>query len=304
MSTILSDSKIQLFFWDKDNFGDRLSPYVIEKITGVTPTFADERAKSKFVAIGSLINKHTILSDSIFWGTGFLSEEFSNFGQKFKMFPLRDSLGYLKIHLNPNGRNFKALRGTLSRDTLERMGFKAETLPKAFADPALLMPYLYQPQSSNQQRYELGLICHFSQPNEDLERLIAEKFSQKVRFISMHRHTPAQLEECINEICSCDKIASTSLHGIIIAQAYGVPALFLQDLNHAVHRHCTFKFNDFFLGTQQHPQEPLQFADYAELIPQLLQMSFPKPPNFRQFCQNLLDVFPFPELLKLKELPY
>lgn len=295
---------INLYAWDENNFGDRLSPYIITKLTGQEPQLKQERDHSKLVAVGSLINKHSILSNSVFWGTGILSEEFCNFGLSFKPFPLSDCIGYCRTHLQGKSmaQNFRALRGKLTRNTLERMGLSTDYLPQALSDPAILMPYLYQPKTSS-QRFKLGLICHFSQPTTDLEKLVADKYEQEVRFISMFRDTPEELEQCIDEICSCDQIASTSLHGIIVSQTYGVPALFLQDNGHAVNRHCTFKFYDYFTGTQQTPQDPLKFDNYVELIPKLLNMSFPQPPKFRELCQDLLEAFPCQDMLKLTKLP-
>lgn len=102
----------------------------------------------------------------------------------------------------------------------------------------------------------------------------------------------------------CERIASASLHGNVLAQAYGIPARYIQNLASPLAQNSVFKFDDYFLDTNQLPQNSLKFYDYAQLILSLLNSSFPEPPNFRQKCQELLDVFPLPDRLKLSSLPY
>ncbi len=115
----------------------------------------------------------------------------------------------------------------------------------------------------------------------------------------------ASLEKCIDELCSCDLIASTSLHGIIVAQVYGIPAAMLQYTEQPLQKHSTFKFDDFFLGTGQKQAVPVGFHDVVEVVKPLDSDGsvFFTPPSFRSHCERLLEAFPFQDRLPLKSLP-
>jgi pyruvyltransferase len=53
--------------------------------------------------------------------------------------------------------------------------------------------------------------------------------------------------EVVDKICSCKEIVSSSLHGIIIAEAYGIPATYASYSNKVIGG--DFKFRDYLLGT-------------------------------------------------------
>lgn len=89
-------------------------------------------------------------------------------------------------------------------------------------DPGLLLPLIYR--MNTEPYYELGIIAH----NNDRKRFKAflSHFSgrDKVRFISLKTKRKG-VEEITDEICSCRRILSSSLHGLIVPHAYGIPAL-------------------------------------------------------------------------------
>jgi pyruvyltransferase len=51
------------------------------------------------------------------------------------------------------------------------------------------------------------------------------------------------VEEFINDICRCEKIYSSSLHGIVCANAYGIPVERIKLGNKTIGG--DFKFNDY-----------------------------------------------------------
>lgn len=286
------------------NFGDELSPYLIQKLTNCTIELTATDDKNKLVAIGSAINRDTLYTLSTFWGTGVKTDYESLSCPKFRMFPINRAIRILKGPIYFKQNRFYALRGPLSYEILiNKAGVEPSKISKVYSDPAIILPYVYQPKPLP-QRYSIGIILHHYQPGDVLKKLIEDKYSLKVKFISIFREGTQELESGIDEICSCDCIASTSLHGIILAHAYGVPALFMQDVLRPVDNGSTFKFYDYFKGTNQEAHEPFKFSSYEELIPQLYKQKFIEAPNFRQLCQNLLDVFPYPDRLQLKNLPY
>ena len=67
-----------------------------------------------------------------------------------------------------------------------------------------------------QKRYDLGVVCHLNHKN-------MLTFSEDIKLINIERGVD-EIESFVDEICECRRIVSSSLHGIIVAHAYGIPA--------------------------------------------------------------------------------
>jgi hypothetical protein len=215
------------------NFGDVLNPYVIEKLTGVPPRFTP--AAQAVLAIGSIIRLAG--PGAHVWGAGTprMSDE-----------------------LSPRAR-YAAVRGPLTRDLVLRSGGDC---PPIYGDPALLLPRLYTPRP--RPRRPLGVILHHVHAG------MAPPIEGDVAMIDVMRIGYDDLEAFIDEVAACDAILSTSLHGIIVAQAYGVPARWCVLPN--AERQIAgdgVKFEDYFLGAGAEPQQPLDLSAYAAITPAL-----------------------------------
>jgi len=100
--------------------------------------------------------------------------------------------------------NVKSVRGELSN---MKIGNRAEYV----GDPALLMPFIYSPKQSNHHRF--SIIPHWKD---------AEYCFNNLKGINIIN--PLQpVKSLIDEIVSSDFILSSSLHGLILSDAYGVP---------------------------------------------------------------------------------
>ena len=107
---------------------------------------------------------------------------------------------------------FLAVRGHETRKRLIELGYSA---PDVVGDPALLLPLVYK--SNLSRKYKIGFVLHHI--HAALEAELAGVDDSSV----IHLTDPIELT--IDKICSCDLIVSTSLHGIIVAHAYGKPAV-------------------------------------------------------------------------------
>ena len=59
----------------------------------------------------------------------------------------------------------------------------------------------------------------------------------------------------INQLASTEWVASSTLHGLSVAEAYGVPAVWVEFSDNVAGR--GFKFRDYYLGTGREPPEPV-----------------------------------------------
>ena len=135
-------------------------------------------------------------------------------------------------------REVKAVRGPLTRQKLLDQGIEC---PEVYGDPALLLSRYYTP-NIEKKIYKLGIILHYVDQNNHL--LDCLKKDQNILFIDIRHYT--HWLDFIDQVCQCDMVASSSLHGLIISEAYGIPNIWIKlkgsELND------DFKFHDFFLS--------------------------------------------------------
>ncbi|MEJ7683905.1 MAG: polysaccharide pyruvyl transferase family protein [Segetibacter sp.] len=85
---------------------------------------------------------------------------------------------------------------------------------------------------------------------------------------------------CISEILEADLVIASSLHGLIIAEAYGIPARYIR----ISETENLFKYNDYMMGTGRNE------IDYARDIGEAIEMGGMRPPVFD--AVKLLQTFP------------
>jgi hypothetical protein len=105
----------------------------------------------------------------------------------------------------------RAVRGPISRMRAQACEAKC---PRIYGDPAMILPDLYTPKPG--KRHGLGFIPHYVD-----QFRVGEWYKGKGHIINVLQ----DVESFVDEVASCERIISSSLHGIIIAHAYGVPAV-------------------------------------------------------------------------------
>jgi pyruvyltransferase len=188
----LADGRVPLVWWtDAPNFGDLLSPWLVGRMTGRPVVFAPQRGPS-FIAVGSIVTRAR--SRSVVWGSG--------------------SFGSERRSLFNGGADYRAVRGPLTRSRLLDVKIGC---PEVYGDPALLVPMYYWPEV--EQTHEVGIVIRHS---EHLWRdLDADPSVKVIDFGS------SDIESVLREMLSCRRIVSSSLHGLVIADAYGIPNAWL-----------------------------------------------------------------------------
>ena len=186
---IEENGRVPVRWWAKaDNFGDLLSPWLISKMTGRDVIEADS-TKPHYVAIGSVLNLAN--SNSQVWGAG-------SFGTE------------ARARLNAHA-SYAAVRGPLSRARLEARGIRC---PEVYGDPALLAPAYFAPRVEKTHKY--GVVARWSE-----RRWHNTEVSPDVKVIDLGT---TDVEAVIGAILSCRFIVTGSLHGLIMADAYGIPS--------------------------------------------------------------------------------
>jgi hypothetical protein len=115
-------------------------------------------------------------------------------------------------------------------------------VPSIYGDPVWLLPSIFH--EPVEKKYELGVIPHIqdiAQPHPDAEaradslRYIvdAADAGQVALINTWHEPTLEGLLAKIRLIRSCKRIVSQSFHGVVIAEAYGIPVLNFRHLPNA-----------------------------------------------------------------------
>lgn len=210
---LLQDGKVPLIHWPvTPNFGDVLSPWLFGKITG-REVLQNGGEIPSYIAIGSILNR--VKDDTIVWGTG-------SFGPE----PPRQINARAKYH---------AVRGPLTRArVLDRGG----ECPRIYGDPALLTPFFHRPEV--EKTHEIGLVLRWSD-SDWLDRSVGDG----VKLIDLGT---SDVERVLDDMLSCGRIITSSLHGLIIADAYGIPNAWLYSDSP---KGREFKFYDYFLSVDK-----------------------------------------------------
>ena len=247
-------NNVGLVYWDsKINLGDQLSPIIV---TNIVNSFDGVKLKKhkNLLAIGSLIGSFNC--DGVVWGSGILSDDAIKVVNKRKR--------YIKYDI-------RAVRGPETRNVLLKCGYK---VPEVYGDPAILLKDIYCP-NIEKKKYKISLICHLSN---------IEKSSC---FHNIDIRT-SDYKNFVDEVCSSEFIISSSLHGIILAETYGVPCIFW---NNKMDKQF-IKFKDWYYSTNRYDFK------YGNSIDECIKKGPNDLPNLLSMRKNLLETFPKDIFLK------
>lgn len=219
--------------WDKGtNFGDALNPILLNKLTNKKILWVNRNYYNRnyLMCIGSILQKAN--SNTLVWGSGFISED---------------------AVLSEKPKKIYAVRGPKTRNKLIDLGIDC---PEVYGDPALLMPKFYFPLIK--KKYKLGIIPHYVDANNKNLEKFKNNNDVLILDIKMSNHL-----EFIDLILSCEKIVSSSLHGIIIADAYNIPSIWIEFSNKV--KGNGFKFLDYFESVKRIDSKAYKFCKETEV---------------------------------------
>ena len=208
---------LPLFYWkegDFINFGDYLSLKLVERIVGGpvrTYTKKKKNMDRKMLAIRSIF--YFACDQDVVWGSGINGKRLNKEDYQFSDLDIR------------------AVRGPLTRQFfLENFNIDC---PEVYGDPALLFPYFFPEfkKKENPSR-DYIVILHYS------EHQLAD---DPVHYVN----STDPWNEVLEKILDSPFVISSSLHGVVMAEAFGIPARLLRITDNEP----MFKFQDYYLGT-------------------------------------------------------
>ena len=246
-------SEIKFIFREKENYGDLLGKYLVEKIAGRPIKFVHPKKqpwytwdKTNYLTAGSIL--HHATKDSIVWGSGLIDREHS---------------------IAP--ADFRAVRGPRTRQFLMDSGYNC---PEVYGDPALLMPEYFNPKVK--KKYKVGIIPHYHDHKQVLETYKDDLDIKVIDLLTL------DVEDVTKQILECESTISSSLHGIIVSHAYGIPSVWVE-------------FSNKLFG------DGVKFADYLESVD--LPLYDPEYLNRRYSTEDFLKLIgDFPAKVKPEKL--
>ena len=233
-----------------DNFGDALGPPICEAQVQRLGRSVDRPAtRRRLWTVGSVL--HRTRAGDVVWGSG--------------------ANGNALGHNLARSVDIRAVRGPLTAQWVADQGRPA---PTVFGDPALLLPTL-MPEfvRTEDSRSDAPTLLV---PHMDDMSTAHELATDAVLLVSPF----GPWRDCVAALASARLVVASSLHALIVAEAFGVPARMLR----VSEREPTFKYRDYYESTGRS-----DFA-FARSLAEALEMGGERPGHID--LAPLLAAFP------------
>lgn len=237
-----------MYWWsgskEGTNFGDDLSRVIVERILGRSLKIGSlETNKKLLFSAGSIL--HFARTNDVIWGSG------------FREIPLLENrFAYVDV---------RAVRGPRTREFLLRMGINC---PEIYGDPAILMSSLFPEFKKQEPIYDYIII-----PNIGEMRCFMAYTNVVLPTLPWY--------EIIKKITQSRLVISSSLHGLIVAESFGIPARLLK----MTWVEPLLKYQDYYESSGRY-----NFS-YATSVQDAIQMGGEEPGYIDR--EQLLEVFPW-----------
>lgn len=260
----LTDSHMRFYWWGDRNVGDLITPYFLEHVCGVKNS-----------------SSLRIDEDQMSISTGRVARWLKSFRRKF--------VNRSRPHLKPRycistgsvmrlcspeavvygsgirSKNqpiepglIKFARGPLTRAQILKCGGEC---PPVYGDPGLLLSRYYKPERRLPST-RLVIAPHFTEFEQIRDMYLGE---DQVRVVDMGC---GDLLHVIEQIATADRVVSSSLHGIVIANSYQVPVRWIQ-FSDKIQGDNT-KFHDHFASIGRPNEMAINAIEFQRLEPDIL----------------------------------
>lgn len=236
------------------NWGDDLNYYFLRELTGRPVVFYHNFWLAKwlhfknYLCIGTLLDAVDYANaQTIVWGSGVSGKE--------------------RSFVHP--QNIVAVRGPMTKVFCDR--YKV-LCPEIYGDPALLLPLVYQPKKKvspsalprmegTLRRYRLGIIPNVFDLKHHVIKQVRNEHANEVLIIDMSNYNC--WTDIIDQICSCELILSSSLHGLIVSDLYGVRNIWISLSGDPIVG--SLKFLDYVSSVKRQVYTPVKISNYADI---------------------------------------
>ncbi len=252
----VNKNRVNLEYWiHAKNLGDCLSPVVVNWLLNKKGMSLETRIKGikHLYAIGSVIGMGGSF-DATIWGSGLHNKE---------------AIEKISKERNLRKYDIRAVRGPKTAEVMRNAGY---VCPSVFGDPAVLMSEIYKPKAINVM-YDYSVIHHYTKKTDS----ISSGSIQEINILT------EDYQQFINKILRSQCVISSSLHGIILAETYGIPAIFL---NEGMDNEM-FKYIDWYYSTGR------KSIVMATSISDAMKKKPMGIPDLSEMRRSLLETFPY-----------
>lgn len=214
ISTAISDFKfifsrdLLVYYWTYENipnFGDQLNIDLFKHF-GYKPILSNPGHAEVF-AIGSILQNYLDRYDGIIIGSGYIKPPISS----------SKKLGVILALRGPKTNSYEGYR----------------EIP--LCDPGILAKKIF---GTPKKCHEVGVVPHFRDQDDSNMKLLLENHKD-IKIINVLQKP----ETVVKEIAQCNIILSSSLHGLVVADAYNIPAVWINFSDRQIGGE--FKFTDY-----------------------------------------------------------
>lgn len=258
------------------NLGDAINPFIINSVTGLEPYYTRKKIPH-VLGIGSIAFYAN--NKSCVWGTGVINP--------------RKEINSVKLE------NIRALRGEYSKDFFKKSGYLLGDIP--LGDPGFLLRKYY-PYANVEKRYKICIVPHHASFFNNSYDNFRDR--EDVCFFNIMTNDIKELDK----IAASEIVISQSLHGLIFAEAFGIPSVWVSE---KFHDNWKYKFLDWYSTTNEPWVKPLSLdksvnylssqarLSYSKINIENIENAFP----IREVEYDLgFDIVPFDECSKLNAL--
>lgn len=256
-----ANDPIKMYWWRDNtvcNVGDEINPYIASFLSN-RPIHRTHIAHADLLGIGSILD----------WAP-----------ERKRLYPVWGSGSLKSSYIKENNYRPYLLRGPLTHSL-----FTSSTKIIPYGDPGLLCNRIWP--HHKETLHDWGIIPHHSQLNKPWLKRLRENTHNSIIIDVTNRDIPFLMKQ----ISSCKAIASSSLHGLIIADSYQIPNIWLWETE--LHHGGQWKFFDYFSGIGRQAIENIN-PDYLEDL-NSIQLNHYNYNHFKQIdkiCNRIVDAFP------------